>query len=179
MAIESVRIHYRRPPDRLDIFEQVVIDETPACTVTWMPEAGVREPVTAAGRAILEPGAPVIWFTYPGLWHDIGRFHLRDGTFTGYYANILTPVVMEAGRWETTDLFLDVWLPEGGEAVLLDEEELASAERNGWVTGEVARRARDHAAELLEAARDGSWPPADVRAWNLERARSRADQSSS
>lgn len=179
MSAGSVRIHYRRPPDRLDIFEQAVIEATPRCTVTWMPEAGVRRPVTAGGQVILEPGAPVIWFTFPGLWHDIGRFHLRDGTFTGYYANILTPVEMEEDRWETTDLFLDVWLPDEGEPMLLDEEELDGAEREGWVTSGTARTARAHASRLLAAAREGSWPSADVRAWTLERARSRVDQSSS
>lgn len=179
MAAGNIRIHYRRPPDRLDVFEQTVIDENPTRTVTWMAEAGVRRPVTAEGRIILEPGAPVIWFTYPGLWHDIGRFHLRDGTFTGYYANILTPVVMEPDRWETTDLFLDLWLPLQGEPILLDEEELDGAEQHGWIRAEAARGAREQAARLLEAARAGSWPPADVRGWTLDRARSLADQSSS
>ena len=40
----------------------------------------------------------MVWTTYRGdVWHDVGRFHLADGTFTGYYANILTPVGIDGG----------------------------------------------------------------------------------
>ena len=67
------------------------------------------------GKIALEAGSDAVWFTFPGLWHDIGRFHRADGEFTGIYANILTPPVIEPdGKWETTDLFLDIWVdPEG------------------------------------------------------------------
>ena len=61
-----------------------------------MPAAGVTRPTVVNGRAVLEPGAPVVWFTFPGRHHDIGRFHTADGTFTGCYANILTPVQLDA-----------------------------------------------------------------------------------
>src|SRR5690625_7056866 len=65
----------------------------------------------AGDEVILEAGAPAIWFTFPGLWHDIGRFYLLDDTFTGYYTNIMTPVEFhDPLRWSTTDLFLDHWL---------------------------------------------------------------------
>ena len=179
MAHDNVEIHYRRLPDRMEVFEQVVVERNDEYVVTFLPASPARRPAMVDGEVMLETGSPLIWFTYPGLWHDIGRFHLRDGTFTGYYANVLTPVEMEEDRWETTDLFLDVWLPDEGEPMLLDEEELDGAEREGWVTAATARTARAHASRLLAAAREGSWPSADVRAWTLERARSRVDQSSS
>lgn len=177
MAGEMVQIHYHRPPDRMDLFEQAIVEERDEYVVTFMPSAGVRRPVIADGQTILEPGAPVVWFTYPGIWHDIGRFHLRDGRFTGCYANVLTPVVMEENRWETTDLFLDVWVPVDGEPMLLDEEELADAERMGWVAAETADRAREHARGLLDEARGGRWPPAHVAEWTLERVLQRLRQS--
>jgi predicted RNA-binding protein associated with RNAse of E/G family len=55
--------------------------------------------------------------------------------FTGYYANILTPVRFHSPLdWETTDLFLDVWLDADGSATLLDEDELdAGRSRAGHV----------------------------------------------
>lgn len=177
MSEETVRIHYHRPPDRTEIFQQTVVAESDEYVVTFMRSAGIRRPVTANGRTILEPGAPVVWFTYPGIWHDIGRFHLRDGRFTGFYANILTPVVMQGRRWETTDLFLDLWVPATGEPMLLDEEELDEAERSGWVTAETADRARAHARELLEDAGAGRWPPPHVDDWTLERVLERVGQS--
>lgn len=173
MTLPRVSILYRRPPDRFERYEQTVLDETPERTVTWLPRAGIRRPAEAGGRVILEPESPVVWFTYPGVWHDIGRFHLADGTYTGAYANLLTPVEMAGRQWETTDLFLDVWVPAEGDPELLDEEELTEAEERGWVPAETAARVREHAAELLAAARAGSWPPAEVAEWTLERVRER------
>lgn len=177
MSRRSVVIHYRRPPDRVQCFEQIVVLETPAYTITYLPGARLERPVRAGGRVILDAGAPVVWFTYPGRWHDIGRFHLADGEFTGYYANLLTPVVMEEGCWETTDLFLDVWAPARGRPELLDRDELEEAEGRGWVDAETALHVREEAAELLAHAADGSWPPREVREWTLERVRERLGYS--
>ena len=129
------------------------------------------EPSIVDGEVILESGSSIVWFSYPGLWHDIGLFHRRDGAFTGYYANILTPVLMDGTRWDTTDLFLDVWLGVQGEPTILDEVELVEALEAGWIDQDTAGRAREEAAALVAAARTGSWPPHEVRVWTLERAR--------
>lgn len=125
-----------------------------------------------ADSTILEPGAPVVWFTFPNAWHDIGLFHLADGTYTGLYANILTPVeFLDERSWATTDLCLDLWAPRRGPARILDEADLAEAEAAGLVDRKIAARARQEAAALLEAHAAGSWPPPLVREWPLARAR--------
>jgi predicted RNA-binding protein associated with RNAse of E/G family len=168
---DIVHIHYRRPPDREELFDQAVVLRTPDCVITLLEHASLSRPMVIGNRTVLEPGAPAVWFTFPGRWHDIGRFHLIDGTFTGLYANILTPVrFIAAERWETTDLFLDVWVAEGG-ATVLDVEELTSAVRQGWIRPEVAARARAEAAGIAERAASGSWPPRLVWEWPLDRAR--------
>jgi predicted RNA-binding protein associated with RNAse of E/G family len=166
-----IEIEYIRPPGRMTLFRQQLVIRTPACTVTLLEHADLEAPVRARGHTVLEPGAPVVWFTFPGLWHDIGRFHTAAGRFTGYYANVLTPVrnVM-ADRWRTTDLFLDVWLDDVG-AVLLDEEELAAAEAARHVTPEQALRARDEARSIMRAAEEGTWPPRICREYTIERVR--------
>lgn len=138
--------------------------------MTYLPAAGVSDPVTVAGSPVLEAASPVVWFTFPGEWHDIGRFHLPDGTFTGYYANILTPVRVDCDDWHTTDLFLDVFVTPAGEVHVLDVDELAEAERRGWIDRRLAGRARLEADRLARAARAGAWPPYLVTAWTLERA---------
>jgi predicted RNA-binding protein associated with RNAse of E/G family len=154
-----------------------------------------------AGRTILEPGAPVIWFTFPGAWHDIGRFHTGDGRFTGYYANILTPVertgmpgppptsagsgpspdAMGVGAsgsgieaWHTTDLCLDVFVDPGGGVHVLDRDELEIASARGWIDSVTVRTAEAEAARLTAEARAGRWPPPVVDAWPLDRARAAA-----
>ena len=171
MTERRVQIHYHRLPDRIDVFDQRVVAELDACVVTLLEAAPVERVSIISGRRALEPGSPIIWFTYPGRWHDIGRFHLSDGTFTGVYANVLTPVAMEGDRWETTDLCLDVWAGLDGSIELLDEADLADALRADWVTQEVALRARSEAVKLSEAAHRGEWPPREVMEWTLERVR--------
>ncbi|HET7276081.1 MAG TPA: DUF402 domain-containing protein, partial [Longimicrobiaceae bacterium] len=131
--------------------------------------AELEKPVVVAGRNVLEPSAPVIWFTYPDRWYDIGLFHLADGTFTGYYANILTPVQMNDDVWHTTDLCLDVWAGADGNVELLDQEEFAEAVERGWMDERCAAIARTTAADLMAAAVDGSWPTREVREWDLAR----------
>jgi predicted RNA-binding protein associated with RNAse of E/G family len=165
-----VRIHYRRLPDQEEVFHQTLVHETGAL-VTYVPAATIRRPTLVAGAAVLEPGSPAVWFTFPDAWHDIGRFHRPDGTFTGLYANVLTPVRMDGDAWSTTDLFLDVFITPAGAVHVLDRDELEDAEARGWIDPALAGHARAEAARLVRAVRQGAWPPAVVHAWTLERAR--------
>jgi predicted RNA-binding protein associated with RNAse of E/G family len=169
---DTVTIHYRRPPDRLEVFEQAVVDDDGECVVTYLPSAQIAKPMQIGGRVVLEPGAPIIWFTYRGdVWHDVGRFHLADGTFSGVYANVLTPVRMDGAGWDTTDLFLDIWINADGEIEVLDRDEFDAALAAGWITPAIAARALAEVERLADDARRGAWPPAHVREWTMERVR--------
>lgn len=167
-----IRIRYLRPPDREQAFRQRLIARESGAVVTLLEAAEVSRPSIVDGAPILEPGSPIIWFTFPGAGHDVGRFHLADDTFTGLYANVLTPVEGVSGtEWRTTDLFLDVWLPVDGEPILLDEAELEEAVAQGWVDASTAAAARSEATRLVEHAARGTWPPQIVADWTLARAR--------
>ena len=115
---ERVRIHYRRLPDRDRIYDQRVVLALDDCVVTLSQPLELSAPMSVDGAVMLEHGSVVLWFTFPGQGHDIGLFHSADGTLTGLYANILTPPDMEGDVWHTTDLFLDLWWPAGGDVVL-------------------------------------------------------------
>lgn len=122
------------------------------------------------GRNVLEPGAPIIWFTFEGAWHDIGRFHTADGTFTGYYANVIKPVTIHnSENWECTDLYLDLWLGPDGAATVLDEDEFQLALTTGSIDVHTAQRARIEVEQVFAAATAGAWPPAIAREWTIER----------
>jgi predicted RNA-binding protein associated with RNAse of E/G family len=169
--VPLVRIHYRRPPDRLEIFEQQLVHDSPDVKVTLAPAVARTRPIEIRGRVVLEDRSPVVWFTFPGKWHDIGRFHTADGAFTGLYANVVTPVEMSADhRWDTTDLFLDLWVDESG-AIVLDEDELDEARVRGWVDKTTTERALTEVERMRADAEAGRWPPAVVGEWTLERAR--------
>ncbi len=146
--------------------------EAPEVVVTLLERAGVSGPMRVDGRVVLDAESPIVWFTFPGAWHDIGRFHDGAGRFTGYYANVLTPVRFEDGRsWSTTDLYLDVWRGADGSVRLLDEDELDEALTAGDLDPVLGDRARAEAARLVAAATAGDWPPRVTREWTLERCR--------
>ena len=165
-----VAIHYHRPPDRLRIYDQRVVLERDDVIITLSEPLDLSEPMLLDGSVMLERDSLALWFTFPGLWHDIGIFHTADGTETGLYANVLTPVEITGDVWHTTDLYLDVWRPVGGSARVLDEDELAAALEAGHVDHDTAERARAEAASLHARAGDGSWPPPVVDEWSLTRA---------
>jgi len=166
---DRVSIHYRRPTDREQVFHQRVVLEREDVIVTLAEPMELDTPMMIEGQIVLETGSQVVWFTFPGAWHDIGRFHRADGTFVGFYANVLTPPVIEGPEWHTTDLFLDVWMTPDGKVSLLDEDEFEQAVGRELIDPDTAASARDEAARMLELAGRGEWPPAVVLEWSLER----------
>lgn len=174
MSGRRVHIHYRRPPDRVQVYVQELILDEPGVKVTYQPATPIDGPRVVDGVTILEPGSPVVWFTFPDVWHDIGRFHTAGGVFTGLYANVITPAVLETGpgttlRWDTTDLFLDVWLPAAGGARVLDRDQFDEARRRRWIDPGTGRRALAEAERIVDAHARGMWPPPVVAAWTLDR----------
>ena len=172
MSLPVVHIHYRRPPSREDVYHQQLVHDDSDVRITLARALRLRGPMRVDGSVALEAGSDVVWFTFPGLWHDVGRFHLSDGSFTGVYSNILTPPVFEPGDvWRTTDLFLDVWVPPDGVPRVLDREEFEEAVDAGWLDAPTAARATEEVERILAAAAGGAWPPPVVQEWTLERAR--------
>jgi predicted RNA-binding protein associated with RNAse of E/G family len=132
----------------------------------------MKRPLVVEEQVVLETGAPAIWFTFPGLMHDIGRFHTANGTFTGLYANIIDPVTFHSRlEWSCTDLFLDVWVGRDGDAQVLDRDELENALASGWITEKTGAAALAEADRVLERYYAGKWPPAIVNEWPLSRVR--------
>mgnify|MGYP001299161176 CR=1 FL=1 len=171
-SLPLIDIHYLRLPNQEHIFSQYLIWEDINVKITFASNLDFELPMLIDGEVVLEKGSEIIWFTFPGAWHDIGLFHGSNGILTGTYANILTPCVFEdISTWHTTDLFLDVWIDTNGKILILDEEELKAAEAQGWITEKMAARARSEALSLKRQAESGLWPPAVVHEWDLVRAR--------
>lgn len=164
-----VRIHYHRPDRGTTVFEERLVIDRPDVKVTLLDGYDGAD-AFAGDRLILMAGAPVLWFVYPGLCRDVGRFHLADGTFTGWYTNLRAPIRMVGNDWYCTDLFLDHWLPADGSAgVWLDEDELEAARRAGLV-GAADLELLDRERAAVNAALRTAWPPALARALDLDQA---------
>jgi len=168
---DFVDIYYRRIGKPEDTYRLFVLDSSADVVVTFQPRTPIEQPIVVDELTILEPRSPVIWFTFPGKWHDIGLFFRNNGSHTGMYANVLTPVdFVDARTWSTTDLCLDVWVPRWGPVRILDEDELNEAEEAGQVDGKTAERARAEAASLVHSHSANAWPPQTVGEWSLARA---------
>lgn len=153
---------------------QQLVHASDEVLVTYQESVPVTRPMMVNGRTVLEPNAPVVWFTFPGRSYDVGRFHLSDGSFTGIYANIIQPVRLDsATEWSTTDLFVDVWIGNDGEALLLDLDELEHAVTKQWLAADLATQAVTTANAILEQYEAGRWPPSIVNEWTLARVRKR------
>lgn len=174
-----VDIHYHRLHKGTTVFRQQVLESRATHIVTFQHATALDNPVLVENRPVLETGSPVIWFTMPDRGHDIGIFHRGNGTRTGLYANVLTPVeFVSPTRWLTTDLFLDWWVPDHGDPRLLDQDELAKALEAGLVDTDRARRATEEAARIHADWETGAWPPDFVDGWTLARARRIAEGTS-
>lgn len=166
-----MRIRYRRPPHDEEVFVQRMVLDRGDMQVMLSEPMRLDAAREIDGEIVLESGSRVVWFTFPGLWHDIGRFHRADGHFTGLYANIIRPIEVRAsGEWLMTDLCLDVWIGARGGVKVLDEEDLAASRSAGHMSEADAQRARVEVDRILEDAERGIWPPAVVHEWTLERA---------
>ena len=59
MAGEMVQIHYHRPPDRMDLFEQAIVEERDEYVVTFMPSAAARRAASVVPPTIAATSAPM------------------------------------------------------------------------------------------------------------------------
>jgi predicted RNA-binding protein associated with RNAse of E/G family len=168
-----VRIHYHRPDRGTTVFFEHLVLDTPDVKVTLLDTYEGRE-ARAGDRVILSAGAPVVWFVFPGLCRDVGRFHLADGTFTGWYTNLRAPMRLEGANWYCTDLFLDHWLAaDGGSGLWLDEDELDAATRAGLVEPAHLSILTAERAAVERGVADATWPPDLAREIDLAEARRR------
>jgi predicted RNA-binding protein associated with RNAse of E/G family len=130
-------------------------------------EAQPSNPLRIGGDEVMGNGYRVVWFLFNGEPYDVGRFYRPDGTWTGYYVDILEPVHWQGADPGTlepiVDLFLDLWITPEGQYLVLDEEELDEAVRQDAIGDEKAREARSALNRLIKATQRGEFPPEIVR----------------
>jgi predicted RNA-binding protein associated with RNAse of E/G family len=167
---KPIRYEYSRPGKGMTVFDQWLVVDLPDVKVMFME--GNRGPtVTVDGRPALDEGAPAIWFVFPGAWHDVGRFHRSDGTFTGWYTNLCTPFEVRDDAWASTDLFLDHWLAADGTGQWLDEDEFNEAAGRGLLDLDTRSRVALEKHAIDRKLSKHAWPPRVARDMDLSTAR--------
>jgi len=165
-----IHYSYTRPGKDTAVYDHRLVIDEPDLKVLLMEDYR-GDPLVIEDGVAVEPGAALLWFVFPGVWHDIGRFHLADDTFTGWYTNLCTPVEIHRNAWASTDLFLDHWLTPDGFQSWLDEDELAAAVRANLVD-EATRSQIAAERSRIQAHLDvGTWPPPVAAELDLQTAR--------
>jgi len=165
-----VRYRYRRPGKPTTVYDPWLVLDRPDLKVL-LQDAYQGNALTVRDATVLERGAPIVWFVFPEKWHDIGRFHLADGTFTGWYTNLTTPIEMTGAEWSAGDLFLDLWTPPNAPSVWLDADEFEAAFKAKRLDAATRRRALNERAMIDLQVASGDWPPRVTRDIDLDRAR--------
>lgn len=166
----EIAFDFIRAPDRRFSFRSLLLCVTDDIIVT-AHELSPSKPVEYLAHTVLDAGYWGVWFLFKDRPFDVGRFYRPDGTWTGYYADVLEPV-----RWEgadpTTiepivDLFLDLWIAPDGRHLVLDEDEFEEAISLGHLKSEQIEHARGVLQELIQATEREEFPPAVVKEFRL------------
>lgn len=120
------------------------------------------------GKAEVGSGGAILWFLFPGRPYEVAAVYDATGKRLGYYTNFIRLPVIEHGRWDLTDVYLDVWQAPGEPAVLLDQDDLVEAVAGETIGPDEARAVEAEAEAVLRAAHAGRWPPKVVREYPLE-----------
>lgn len=154
----EIHYEYHRPGKALTVFRQRLVLDRPDVKVLLSQEYQGPD-IEIDNVVVHHAGAPIVWFVFPERWHDIGRFHLSDERFTGWYTNLLKPVEIRGNTWMGHDLFLDLWQPVGGGASWLDEDELDEATHAGVIDPATRKRVLNERALIDYQLQAGNWPP--------------------
>ena len=145
--METVTLTYKRPPDRVNHFQQELLYLDDDVIVTSQ-RVKPSSPIVQNGKTVLGDNFAVVWFVFTELWYDVGKVYNLDNEWTGYYCDIMKPVkrrVNVAGKldcFEIIDLFLDLWINPDGTYQIQDEDEFEEAVQNGAIDPELDKKAR-------------------------------------
>lgn len=132
----EITVTYIRPPDRRAELRSLLLEAGDDLLVSAV-EYAPSQPLRRRGEVVLDRGYWGIWFLFKDRPYDVGRVYRPDGTWTGYYVDVL------------------------------DEDEFEEAERLGHISRDQADRARDVLRQLVREVEGGTFPPAPARAFHL------------
>lgn len=156
---------YVRPGNRRTTFRARLLQADRECVV-FTHVAHPSKPLYYGGHPVIESGYTVVWFLFQRESYDVGCFYRPDGTWTGYYVDILEPVHWRGSRSPRiaplVDLALDIWIPPDGSYQVLDEDEFASFVRSDDLTSSQAIHARTTLTSVVSLVETGDFPPSIV-----------------
>lgn len=158
--METVILTYKRPPNRVNHFQQELLYLDDAVIVTSQ-RVKPSSPIVQNGETVLADNFAAVWFVFTGLWYDVGKVYNLENEWTGYYCDVLKPVKRSVdvngklNRFEITDLFLDLWINPDGTYEIQDEDEFEEAVQKGAIDAELERKALEVLKSLIAEVESG------------------------
>lgn len=164
---EKITLTYKRLPDRINYFEQTLLFENDDIIITTQ-KIYPSSSIILNGQEVLGDNFTAIWFVFTDLWYDIGKIYNLDSEWTGYYCDIIMPVIRSKTKFEIVDLFLDLWISPDGCYAIQDQDEFEEAVKIGVVSDKVADKARRTMDYLIEETTKGRFPPKIVKDYVIQ-----------
>lgn len=142
-------------------FGTVIVSPYATCLISYNTVRRMgRGPWFVKGRVVMEDGYLATRYEFLGRWHNAIAFYDNHQCLTGYYCDIQRPLQWDDAEqtWWAEDLYLDLWVWPDGSYTILDQLELRAAERKGWITPELANKARRELADLIRIVETGDFP---------------------
>lgn len=158
--METVTLTYKRPPNRVNHFQQqlLYLDED---VIVTSQRVKPSSPIVQNGETVLADNFAAVWFVFTGLWYDVGKVYNLKNEWTGYYCDIMKPVKRSVdvngklNRFEITDLFLDLWINPDGTYEIQDEDEFEEAIQEGAIDATLERKALEVLKALIVEVASG------------------------
>ena len=158
--METVLLTYKRPPNRVNHFQQELLylgDDVIVTSQRVKPSS----PIVQNGRMVLGDNFAAVWFVFTDLWYDVGKVYNPENEWTGYYCDVLKPVKRSVdatgklNRFEITDLFLDLWINPDGTYEIQDEDEFEDAVQDGAIDAALEGKALEVLKALITEVESG------------------------
>ncbi len=158
--METVTLTYKRPPNRVNHFQQelLYLDDT---VIVTSQRVKPSSPIVQKGQTVLADNFAAVWFVFTGSWYDVGKVYNLENAWTGYYCDVLKPVKRSVdangklNRFEITDLFLDLWINPDGTYEIQDEDEFEEAVQEGAIDAALERKALEVLKALIAEVESG------------------------
>ncbi|MEB3851354.1 MAG: DUF402 domain-containing protein [Desulfurococcales archaeon] len=152
-SLEGRRIHadHRRPDGaRVRLGPFTVVSAAPSRGgVALRLERVFRSPGVLDGLGVEKrPGDRAVTRVDTASWSLVHEYQTPDGRLLGVYANVNTPPELSSRGIRYLDLYVDVVYKPGGEAEIIDADELDRAWSDGLLTRSLYRRALEEAERL-------------------------------
>ena len=129
-AAATIRETKRTLDGRRQSFDCGLVAVTPRLAIVRFDHAGAR----SRGGFFFPEGSHTFGYFWAGRHYNLYRFTGPDGAVIAYRFDVVDSVRITPAHIGYTDLYLDAWLPPGGNLLVEDEDEVEAAAAAGLLS---------------------------------------------